>query len=492
MVSMKHIFILVCLTLLLTTAPPAVLVGAFLLCPYSNKERTTATFWRSNDVLILTARSASASDAPPCSSNVEENSTPSQLCQASFERWLRLPESWAKAKKNTTHNQHQEAVSSSSKKEAYQKNIQTLSIDHPLRLGVTQKQRSAEVIHAAERGNATRLVLLLREGAHVDAKDLYRITGLHYAAARGHFEAVRVLLRWGATIVQEPVMELESGSSSSGSSPLRAAFANGHFDIVALLNRHSGVTTISSYSNTDAALLGQPPPVTHFNDPAVQLQHQLFGPSQSSNNIRTTTVIPLDADHAGAGSFYIDHAFHAEFIDKLVTLHASLRKHHHHRSSHHNRPQSTNAARRSHYCDTEGWLCVALSTALRQQSHSHHVFSRFRFISYLGENATTSFLAPHTDLPVLDRSNDRTSTHTFILYLTTVDRGGETVLLDHLPSSSEKNVSGSIIRCAVKPVLGRLFVFPHGCPHAGRHVVKGSKLILRGDICVQKPDGAAR
>ena len=158
--------------------------------------------------------------------------------------------------------------------------------------------------------------------------------------------------------------------------------------------------------------------------------------------------------------------------------------------------QSTNAARRSHYCDTEGWLCAALATALQQQQQSksssspQHVFSHVRFISYLGEDATTSFLAPHKDFPVLDRSNGRTSTHTFILYLTTVAQGGETVLLDHLPAAAKNGhqndnsrLLDSNIRHAVKPVRGRLFVFPHGCPHAGRHVVEGSKLILHGEMC---------
>jgi len=76
------------------------------------------------------------------------------------------------------------------------------------------------------------------------------------------------------------------------------------------------------------------------------------------------------------------------------------------------------------------------------------------------------------------------STHTFILYLTTVAEGGETVLLDTLPANKNSSLdsSNSIVQCAIKPVKGRLFVFPHACPHAGRHVVEGSKLILRGDI----------
>ena len=379
-------------------------------------------------------------------------------------------------------------------KEAYKKHIQTLSIDHPLRLGVTRKQRSTGLIHAAEVGNATRLELLLQAGADIDAVDLYRITSLHYAAAHGHLKAVQVLLRWGGSI----------GSGNVDSSPLCAAFANGHTEIFALMNSHL------RDSNSTAAL---EVPTTHFNDTAVQLQYQFqrdamaLGPSYSKQS--TTSVIPFDIDHMGAGSYYIDNAFCDCYIDKLVNLHDSLRKISNKQtengtaSSH--RPQSTNAGRRSHYCDTEGWLCAALAAALKEHqqqqqasslSTQHHVFSHFRFISYLGENATTSFLAPHRDFPVLDRSTGRMSTHTFILYLTTVDRGGETVLLDHLPSA--KKIGGhqnnnndsilldnKIILYAVKPVKGRLFVFPHACPHAGQSVVTGSKLILRGDICVE-------
>jgi hypothetical protein len=34
----------------------------------------------------------------------------------------------------------------------------------------------------------------------------------------------------------------------------------------------------------------------------------------------------------------------------------------------------------------------------------------------------------------------------------------------------------------VKPVRGRLLVFPHACPHAGRPVVDAPKLVLRGEL----------
>ena len=60
----------------------------------------------------------------------------------SLEKFLKLPEKWSvnKAIKNE-----------------YQQHIKTLSIDHPLCLGVTRKQRTSELIHAAEIGNVTRL-----------------------------------------------------------------------------------------------------------------------------------------------------------------------------------------------------------------------------------------------------------------------------------------------------------------------------------------------
>lgn len=447
-------------------------VGAFLLC----------NTWLSNDV---NACSYSCSRRSECyeelgPATTAELSTPVQLRRVSLERWLQLPESWASAKKKNTA---QQSASSSSSKVAYQKHIQTLHADHPIRLGVTRKQRSAEFINTAEKGNATRLDILLRAGVDVDAMDLYRITGLHYAACRGHMEVVRMLLRWGAKV--RPTLESANGSS------LSAAFANGHTEIYSMLNSHSSSSAGTTCSG---------PPATHFNDTAVQ--HQLFGRdtmsslSSFSSRIKTTPVIPMNSDHVGAGSFYIDSAFCVEFIEKLVNLHGSLRKIGQQYSGPHQRVtmQSTNAARRSHYCDTEGWLCTALGTALQHQTATHensqspsplqHVFSHVRFISYLGEDAATSFLAPHKDHPVLDRSSGRMSTHTFILYLTTVARGGETVLLDHLPAKQNNSRLGtSIVQSDVKPVRGRLFVFPHSCPHAGRHVVEGSKLILRGDLC---------
>lgn len=71
----------------------------------------------------------------------------------------------------------------------------------------------------------------------------------------------------------------------------------------------------------------------------------------------------------------------------------------------------------------------------------------------------------------------RTTTHTFILYLTDNRVGGETVLLQKL-----KQPSG--VRAEVTPRRGRLLLFPHGCPHLARQVVAEGlpKLLLRGEM----------
>ena len=339
--------------------------------------------------------------------------TPTQLKEESLDKYLKLPEKWInKATKNK-----------------YQQNINTLCIDHPLRLGVTRKQRTTQLLHAAEVGNTTRIEVLLQAGVDVDAVDIYRVSTLMYARMHGFLDAERLLLDWGASDLQSV-------------------------------------------------------PAIQLNDTTVQLQYEH---EQDISYAPTITTI-------GTNSFYIEGAFCDEFIDDLVKMHNSLSNEEVNQYRQH-RPQSTNAARRIHYCDTEGWICQFITNALKrynlhyqQQESIHHVFPHFRFISYIGEDATTSFLKPHIDFSVLDRSSGNQSKYTFILYLTTVDEGGETVLLDKLPSmkkdSSELNHEDLSIRCAVQPVKGRLLVFPQGaCPHAGLPVVKGDKLILRGDVC---------
>jgi hypothetical protein len=87
---------------------------------------------------------------------------------------------------------------------------------------------------------------------------------------------------------------------------------------------------------------------------------------------------------------------------------------------------------------------------------------------------------------------EMSSSHTFILYLTDCERGGETNLLRRVPkllkpSQQSASVSGDAyeakeILASVKPKRGRLFVFPHLCPHEGAVVIDVPKLLLRGEM----------
>ena len=61
---------------------------------------------------------------------------------------------------------------------------------------------------AASKGQAEIAALLLRCGAKVNARDQYGMTALHYAAARGHYELVRLL--------QEPTGPMKTEAAEAG------------------------------------------------------------------------------------------------------------------------------------------------------------------------------------------------------------------------------------------------------------------------------------
>jgi len=102
-------------------------------------------------------------------------------------------------------------------------------------------------------------------------------------------------------------------------------------------------------------------------------------------------------------------------------------------------------------------------------------YSHMRFLHYAEPGG---YLAPHTDLARTDRLTGEKSTHTFILYLSGARKGsagGETVLLERVHAESPDLAT-------VAPVRGRLFLFPHECPHKAVPVHEPPKLILRGEM----------
>merc|ERR1712196_409543 len=95
---------------------------------------------------------------------------------------------------------------------------------------------------------------------------------------------------------------------------------------------------------------------------------------------------------------------------------------------------------------------------------------QMRFLHYAEPDGA---LPPHQDLSRTDLMG-RTSTHTLLLYLSDCKEGGETRLLQGL-------VPGSNAVASVTPKRGRLFLFPHRCPHEAQPTVEVPKILVRGE-----------
>lgn len=145
---------------------------------------------------------------------------------------------------------------------------------------------------------------------------------------------------------------------------------------------------------------------------------------------------------------------------------------------------------------------------LINQHHYHpsfHVFQYQRFLEYMQQG---SKLDPHTDGTKVCDDTSLTSTHTLLLYLTTCERGGETMLLTKKCSSNNSNTidkhhqssnkdqlslkgedstsigNGSILLHATQPIRGRILLFPHATLHAGAVVQSVPKICLRAEVCL--------
>ncbi len=161
------------------------------------------------------------------------------------------------------------------------------------------------------------------------------------------------------------------------------------------------------------------------------------------------------------------------------------------------RKRSDTCATRAHFCDVRGWARAAVLRAARASGMpARGVHPQFRILHYPTPGGV---MAPHVDLSKALDPVDSTwsgeggevagskpalaTTHTFLLYLRTCDAGGETALLREVKwAAGAAGAAGAQSLAEVKPLRGRLLVFPHECPHAGRPVIDTNKLVLRGEL----------
>ena len=305
------------------------------------------------------------------------------------------------------------------------------------------------------------------EGVDVNGTtNQYGQTALYVAAWNGSVPIVELLLAYGAH---------PSVCANGGSDAFAVAQSSGHDAVIDLLRawfeQSNEKDEQTAKVSAETAMMTRLDKVFARETTAasVESQPQPIGPV-------ATTLIPTDADHPGAGSYYIDNALSDEQANTLVALWQNLPIDPSSVAS--NEKNKKPCSLRSYFCDAHGLLRDSLQhsiqTALSADYGTAFVFAQMRFLHY---HKSGLVLAPHVDLFRTDPESRQNSTHTLILYLEDCGEGGETALLQDLHSPDEPEVIVSVV-----PKRARLLLFPHLCPHMGCEVVDVPKLLLRGEV----------
>lgn len=299
-------------------------------------------------------------------------------------------------------------------------------------LGNSKDVRKDKFFTSAERGSRHFVRGCLENGVDINVVNEYGQTALYLAAWKGHQAVVETLLHFGA----DP-----SVVANGGSTALAVAKANGNVDIASVIASVCGEEIVQDST----------------------LQTVMDWPDSTVD-----VLIPVNADHPGAGSFIIDGALADEHLDELVRLRVSLPLAMTDKKK--KKKSMELCADRFYFSDAHGWIRRLLETTISRNWSDAVVLPHMRFLDY---ELAGSELAPHVDLCRVDSDSGERSTHTFILYLQSCESGGETVLLESLTSKA--------VLAKVAPIRGRLLLFPHNCPHMGATVVQVPKLLLRGE-----------
>ena len=307
-------------------------------------------------------------------------------------------------------------------------------------LGSSKEVRRDKFLRSIESGNLLSVSCCLEAGVDIDMTNEYSQTALYIACWRGHLDIINKLLDWGA----DPKIQANGGMSCWNAAQRHAGMQ--HNGISELLLEKNG--TIREY-----------------------LEIEKYG---GNKDCAAKMLIETKSDHEGAGSFIIDECLNRNVLQNLDKVFQSIPVHISEKEL--KQKKSKPCSKRSYFCDSEGAFIEELAKIVRDSSDEIkdvYFFPHMRFLNY---DQPTGWLAPHTDLPRTDVVSGIRSTHTFILYMTDCDEGGETALLVDQKSCE--------VLTKVNPRRGRLFLFPHECPHEGCETIT-QKILLRGEASVR-------
>jgi 2OG-Fe(II) oxygenase superfamily/Ankyrin repeats (many copies) len=333
-------------------------------------------------------------------------------------------------------------------------------------LGLTQSVRRDKFFVFVEKGSYHYVKGCLDSGIDLGLQNEYGQTALFIAVWLGDIQLARLLLHYGC----------DPGIPANGDlTCLSLALTNGNTAMVDLL-KQAGVEDHSS-CNVE-------------NDSYVSLWNYCPEVALLSSSPSVTTLIDWSSDHPGAGSFILDEFLASPTIEALIELWKSLPV------EESKKNKTSPCSVRSYYCDAHGWIAEILRASLKNACGrsaddqpenpflAATVYPHMRFLCY---SACGAVLAPHVDLSRLDTFTGKRSTHSFLLYLTDCERGGETALIGAVGGDRR-----DVVLATVKPRRGRLLLFPHRCPHEGLAVEDVPKLLIRGEACFPYPDPEQR
>ena len=330
-------------------------------------------------------------------------------------------------------------------------------------LGSTQDVRRDKFIVNVERNTIPFVRGCLLGGVDINQSNVYGHTAVYIAAWHGYNKLAKMLLDHGA----DPFIPANGGSTL--------------FSICSIHKNMKVLEFIDQYHSSSAMVEADSGTLmTRYLKKIKKVLSTSFMP-------KYTTLISEFLDHPGAGSYLINEAISSSTVDILLKLFHSL-------PVDTNQKQKKNSAPcsdRSYYCDAEGSIRQLLGSIIERVVSDNEmsvsksevtVFPHMRFLNY---STSGTILPPHIDLCRADpfcsssekQSPNHKSTHTFILYLTNCQSGGETCLLECVSADGISDVLAT-----VSPQRGRLLIFPHSTPHEGREVVDVPKILLRGEV----------